>query len=262
MPFRIHFNTECAVPLETWKQNAHINAHCPRVKRGEAVGRKLAIVGGSPGVIEDLDELRAWDGDIWAVNYTPAWLLSQGISSTLYTVDAGVPDEPLWNSPVRKRLLSTACDPLMFTEDSRAFDMIETHASGFSGGTTSMTRAPWLALSLGYLDVSFFGCDGSYGMDGSDHIDRHEGSDKELIIRAGGLDYRTRPEFLIQCQELVTLFSEFGVIFKNRSRGLLKAMVDHPETWEIVGVSAAMKQHLEEVNGKQGIYEQPFRSAA
>lgn len=210
--------------------------------------RKLAVVGGSPQVIHDIEELRAWNGDIWAINHTADWLASHGIASTLFTVDPVAID-----SPVRKRLLATSCAPEMFTEDTVAFDMIETHPQGCAGGTSSATRAPWLALSMGYTDVSFFGCEGSYV--NNDHVDRNEQVDRQLIVRAGGCDYITRPDYYVQCQEFAKLFAEFGCVFKNRSGGLLKAMLENPDTWEVVAVSPALKAHLEEVNGKQGLYE-------
>jgi len=263
MPFRIQFTTDCIVPLDTWKMQAAENAHWPRVELGKARNRPLAVVGGSPQVLHDLEELRAWPGDIWAINYTAEWLLSHGIESTLFTVDpGGDPNDPgPVNSPVRKRLLATSCPPAMFTEDTLAFDMVETHALGFAGGTCSATRAPFLALSMGYTDVHFFGCEGSF--EGADHVDRDECARPELnevfqrrfIVRAGGRDYITRPDYYVQCIEFVRLFTEFSCVFKNRSGGLLKAMLDYPDTWEVIAVSAGLKAHLEEINGKQGLYE-------
>jgi hypothetical protein len=258
MPFRIQFKTDCAIPLSTWVAHAEENAQRPRVTLGVPKGKPLAIVGGSPSIALDLEELRAWPGDIWAINYTANYLHAQGIPCALFTVDPGDPVDPgPWDSPVRKRLLATSCPSSMFTEDSLAFDMVETHSQGFAGGTSSATRAPWIALSLGYLDVSFFGCDCSY--ETQDHADRHEGSERELIIRAGGQDYRTRPDFLVQCEEFAKLFTEFGSVFKNRSRGLVRAMLENPDTWEVVGVSPAMKAHLEEHNGRSGLYDTPFQ---
>src|SRR6185503_19441227 len=211
MPFRIQFTTDCIVPLDTWKMQAAENAHWPRVELGKARNRPLAVVGGSPQVLHDLEELRAWPGDIWAINYTAEWLLSHGIESTLFTVDpGGDPNDPgPVNSPVRKRLLATSCPPAMFTEDTLAFDMVETHALGFAGGTCSATRAPFLALSMGYTDVHFFGCEGSF--EGADHVDRDECARTELnevfqrrlIMRAGGRDSITRPDYYLQCIEFV-----------------------------------------------------------
>jgi len=258
MPFRIRFETDCAIPLSTWQEHSKQNADHPRVRLGVPQDRKLAIVGGSPNVRLDLDELRAWDGEIWAINYTANLLHEAGIPCTLFTVDPGDPIDPgPWDSPVRKRLLATSCPSSMFTEESLCFDLIETHAQGFAGGTSSATRAPWIALSLGYTDVSFFGCDCSY--EANDHADRHEGSERELIIRAGDADYRTRPDYFVQAEEFVKLFAEFGCVFKNRSRGLVKAMHENPDTWEVVGVSPAMKAHLEERNGHSGLYDNPYQ---
>lgn len=261
MPFRIAFETDCTTPLSKWKENAQANAAHPRIARASMHGRKLAVVGGGPSLLQHLDELREWDGDVWAINYTANLLHAHGIDCTLFTVDPGDPVDPgPWDSPVRKRLLSSACPPSMFTEDSVAFDVAETHTQGFVGGTCSATRAPWVALSLGYTDVTFFGCDCSY--DTFDHADRHDGMDRELLVKAGDIVYRTRPDFYVQAQEFVALFTDFGSVFKNRSDGMVNGMIAHPDTWEVVGVSAAMKAHLEERNGFQGLYDKPFVEAA
>lgn len=258
-PFRIQFKTDCTTPIEVWQQSAAANAHRPRVQLGVPKGRPLAIVGGSPSVALDLEELRAWPGDIWAINYTANWLHENGVACTLFTVDPGCPtDAGPWDSPVRKRLLASSCPPHMFTDESECFDMVETNPKGFAGGTCSATRAPWLALSMGYTDISFFGCDGSFEGE-VDHVDRSEQNDMQMIIRAGGHDYRTRTDYFVQCEEFVQLFAEFGVVFKNRSRGLVKAMLENRDTWEVVGVSPALRTHLIEMNGDQGIYDTQYK---
>ena len=112
---------------------------------------------------------------------------------------------------------------------------------------------------MGYADVSFFGCEGSFQE--NDHVDRHEHRPDQLIVRAGGKDYRTCPPFLIQCEELIQLFF-FDGVYHNRSGGLLKAMIDFPDTWEVVAVSEALKHHLEERNGAMGLYDVPYVLAA
>ncbi len=216
-------------------------------------GRKLAIVGGGPLVLHDIEELKAWDGDIWGINFTVDWLQANGIEATLFSVDP----EP-FVTHAKDAILGSVCSPEVFSQYEgrvRTFHMLQTHEDGVCGGSFSSTCSGAVALRLGYTDVSFFGCEGSY--ESQNHVDRHEENDSELFIRAGGKDYRTRPAYLMQCDELMKLFV-FDGVFHNRSGGLLAAMIANPDTWEVVAVSRAFKEHLELVNGKSGLYEDVY----
>jgi hypothetical protein len=245
-PFRIAVRGECVASIEQLHENARKNAHHPKIER-----RRLAVVGGGPLVVDHLDELREWKGDIWAINRTAQWLKEQGIRATLFTIDP-----TYMQIDCEDRLLASACHPDMFTGNCQAFDLIETHADGFAGGQSSATRAPHVALKLGYTHVAFFGCEGSFSR--ATHIDRDEAPPHQMIIRAGGADYRVTPDMLLQCEELSTLIRTFDGVFHCRSGGLLQAMIDHPDTWEVVGVSAALKEHLEQLNGHHGLYESAY----
>lgn len=245
-PFRIKIVGECVATLEQLRANARANAHQPRISR-----RKLAVVGGGPLVVNHLEELRQWTGDIWAINWTAEWLKKQGIKSTLLTIDPQFMD-----IDCDDRLLASLCDPRMFIGNCRAFDLSETHTDGIAGGQSTAVRAPLLALKMGYNEIVFFGCEGSYS--DATHADRDEKPPHVLIVRAGGTDYKVTTDMLLQCEELSKLISTFNGVFNNRSGGLLQAMIDHPDTWEVVGVSAGLKRHLEELNGQLGLYDEPF----
>lgn len=262
-PFRLKIETDCIVPLETLKAQAAVHQHFPMLERctpGAKAGRKLAVVGAGPLVVHDLEELRAWDGDIWAINSAARWLANNGVACTLVSID---PLELPGDFPVDRALLATCCHPGTFEKLKHAnvtvFNLCETHEDGLAGGCTTALRTPALAFHQGYLDVSYFGCEGSYEGD-RDHVDYHNGEAQELIIRAGGKDYRIETGLLVQCQDFATLFATFPDVFKCRSGGLLKAMMEHPDTWSVVAVSAAMKAHLEKVNGQHGIYEKAYVS--
>ena len=255
-PFRLAFYGESDIPIKVWRDHAEANATCPRLERCARHGRKLAVVGGGPEIVHDLDELRSWDGDIWGINYMPDWLAERGIASTLFSIDPCA-----FPSKATKRILASSCHPSMLEGDVQVFDLVWVNPQGFANGCSSVSSAPAISFALGYLDVSFFGCDGSWEQ--QDHVDRHEGTEKEqLIVRAGGRDYLTRPSYYLQCMELLTLFRTFPDVYRNRSRGLLKAMQDHPDTWEVVGVSEALKASLEARNGKQGLFDSPYIPAA
>jgi hypothetical protein len=264
-PFRLTFTDErltspevYAAAVEGLRRNAAANARHPQVARCMPHTRKLAVVGGGPLVRHDLEELRAWDGDVWGINFTAGWLNANGVKATLFTVD---PVPFVTDAP--DAILATVCSPSLFEHFEgrvRGFNLAITDPDcGLYNGAFSSTSAPAVSLKLGYVDVSFFGCEGSF--ENQDHIDRHEDRPDKLIVRAGGRDYITCPPYLIQCDELRKLFV-FDNVYHNRSGGLLSAMIENPDTWEVVGVSASLKQHLESVHGAQGLYEHPYVPAA
>lgn len=236
--------------MDVLERNTVANAHFPRISKRQR--KPLAVVGGAPSVVHDLDELRTWEGDVWGINNTAQWLNENGVNATMFSVD---PTPFTCKAP--RAVLATVCDPMLFGQfaDVECFDMSEVRADGIQGGAFSSTRAPAVALQMGYVDVSFFGCDGSF--EDRDHVDCHLNDPEQLIVRAGGSDYRTLPSYLVQCEELANIFL-FDNVFRNRSRGLLRAFIENRDTWEVVGVSAAMKDSLEAVNGRQGLYDEPF----
>lgn len=262
MPFRLNITTDCVVSLETLKfqatQHQHYSKIDPVPRHGSRPGRRLAVVGAGPLVVHDLEELRAWDGDIWAINSAARWLHENGVDCTLVTID---PLDMPGEFPMARALIATCCHPHLFAKLAHAevttFDLAETAPHGIQGGCTTALRSASLAFHLGYLDVSFFGCEGSYEGE-RDHIDYHNGEAEELVIRADGRDYKIETGLLVQCTDFAKLFGTFSAVFKNRSGGLLKAIMEHPDTWEVVAVSAAMKAHLERVNGQQRLYEAPY----
>jgi hypothetical protein len=249
-PFRIKFCGYTGTP------DAQIAAHLEHAKSYPREGRGLhlhpvAVVGGGPSVARRLDELRQWPGEIWAVNSTADWLADRGIGSTLFSCDhSHIP------SRAKKAVLASCCHPAMFEgREVRVFDMSDDAPDGVIGGNTTASRAPVLALKLGYPGVAFFGCDSSF--ETSDHVDRNDQFPKQVIVHANGADYRTYPDFLVQAECLADLVRGFGGYLVNKSDGLLAAMVADAG-WEVVAVSAALRESLNATNGDEGIYDEPY----
>lgn len=201
-------------------------------------------------MVGHLAELASWPGDIWAINWTADFLLSKGVDCTLFTIDPIVKA-----STAAKRVIASSCDPELFNSMTQTFDVCEVEPAGITGGPTSATRAPSLALRLGYPSVVFFGCDSSF--EESDHVDRHEAQDQILIVRANGRDFKTYPDLLMQAECLSDVLGQFPQYFSSVSDGLVDAMVKDPN-WEVVAVSEGMKSHLIEVNGDSGLYESSY----
>lgn len=223
----IQIDSHCVFSEAQLRANIAANSHVPCAQRvnladpSKRQTKPLAVVGGGPLVVHDLPELRSWPGDVWGINYTAQWLNEQGVKASLFSID---PQPFIAEAP--HAVLVTASDPKLVAHYANRLTLVDYEESG--GGETSATRALAVGLFLGYLKISLFGCEGSFGE--RTHVDRHDPC-HEILVRAGET-YRTTPEFLIQCMRLVEIVRMFDGVFHNRSGGLLQAMLAHP--WEVV----------------------------
>lgn len=250
IPFRIKFVPVPGTSDTTARRNAVLGALFPRAERGEHV-HPVAVCGGGPSLNDHLEELKAWPGDIWAINNTADYLLARGIDCTMFTVDGMVK-----STTAKKRLLATHCDPALFQQDVRCYAILEYEDGGVPGGSTSATRTPALALRLGYPGVVYFGCDSSF-VDQT-HVDRQELQEEALYVRANGRDWLTHPELCMQAECLSDLIRQFPDKFQSKSGGLLDAMTADPE-WEVVAVSDGYKRNLIAQNGDSGLFDTPYK---
>ena len=258
MTFRLEIIAQCTEPLERLKEYALTCAGIPRLPKKEPHGGKIAIVGGGPSVANRLDELREWDGEMWAINATAKWLKEHGVQSKFITVDPSpFPDEMI--DGVEEAYLATLCHPDLRTHFKKVsfFDMYETDPDGITGGTTTASRALSLAIHQGFYDITLYGCEGSFTI-GQDHVDRNEMHPEMVVIQAGDEHFVTYLEYMTQTETLANMIRLAPNVFKQRSGGLLEAMIKHYDTWAIVAVSSDLKAQLEEINGPQGLFEPRF----
>jgi hypothetical protein len=138
--------------------------------------RPLLVVGSGPSVSELIEFVKNWKGDVWAINGAYDYLLSHGlICEGFFGID------PL---PELADYVRNANDYTTFylasTTDPAVLDALEGHKvllwhamadnreafpEGHQmvyGGTTAVTRAPFLALVMGYRNINMIGVDSSY----------------------------------------------------------------------------------------------------
>jgi hypothetical protein len=250
------------VSEETYVSHAQMNiaAGIPVIQWRPAHDVPLAIVGGGPSAGRALPELREWPGHIWAINQGSSWLAEVAPQAQvwLFSVD---PDPCLadWVTGVERAILGTSCHPKVFAalagKDVQMFHTREvpglrTPPEAGVGpqlkapvfGPSSVCRTFVPAALLGYKDVSYFGCEGSF--EGDSHAYRHEARPRQMIIRAGGEDYRTTPDYYMTTQFLANVLRQYPKL-KERSGGLLRAMIQHWDTWEVVALSAALRDAVD-----------------
>jgi hypothetical protein len=172
-----HLDSQCVVDTESCERNLHevlSRGYSQCVPLPERTG-KLAVVGSGPSVSDYLDELKSWDGEIWATNGAYNYLLDHGIVAHGFCgVDPlpGLAEYVKQVKPETTCYLSGLCDISVFEALDRGqirvwFPSQEPikfpHGCWVvPGGTTMLTRAPFLAKMLGWRDVTIYGADSSY----------------------------------------------------------------------------------------------------
>lgn len=272
-------DSRCVLSDEDCERNLHRTlarnlAYC---KQSPERTDKLAIVASGPSVTDFLDEIKTYK-HIWAINGAYNFLVDNGvIPEGFFGTDplpglAAYVDRP---NPETTYYISALCDPSVFDalkdqnvkvwfpqQDAVRFPMnLPEGVQVVPGGTTALTRAPFLALMLGFTDVTLYGADSSY----RGHFYKERGEDffagqrycyedntypedsrapvKTVKIHGQGLFCSEIP-LLQQVSQLGVMWTHqtWGVKFKIRCHGLMDAYIKAPletEDGEIITHFAA-----------------------
>lgn len=258
IPFRINVKGVTVESFEQLYYNIEMNKGLDFITPKDAHSGKLAIVGGGSSLSNNIIDLKEWNDNIWSINKTHDWLYQHGILSTFVTVDAE-PNLKFYPSRehVNNSLFASHCDPVLVRSyrNAKLFHMSPLVVSGVHGGSSTAVSMAFVALSMGYRDITFYGCESSLG--NTSHIDRNDDLPNQMIIRANGEEFTTTPSLYCQVQELSRLVKFKPEWFKQKCGGLFEAMIKD-DNWEIVAVSEQLKFHLEELNGKCGLFDLPY----
>lgn len=234
---RINFEGRgCVSPAAIIANKIHSRNFMTRrpVPRAKSWRSRLALVGGGPSVTDHLAELQSWDGEVWAINGAARWCLDRGIDATLCTIHPrAYPAEYL--TGVTRAVLSEECHPSIFEALADAevyiFALPEAH------GTSTATVIPQVAFDASFGEVTLFGCECAYGE--QTHLYQHALSEDDIRVKVGELEYHTKIEFFLQAQWLSELIRNVPDLLKERSGGLLRAMIESPDDWDVTAMSRA-----------------------
>ena len=198
--------------------------------------RPLAIVGSGPSILDRLDELRTWPGDLWAINGAWGVLAGHGIASTFFAIDP-CPEVARFAQGPSAAILATRCDPTVFDAIKGRVRVIDLDdpAANLRGGTTAATWAPYVGLRAGHRSIAFFGCEGSFSPDSKSHAGWSDGLFELIVVTCDGQEFGSTPSLLVQAEMLADMISLAPLVFKDRSGGLLSALINDPD-YEITGV--------------------------
>jgi hypothetical protein len=235
----------CIVDNEGCRRNAEsaLRRGLPTCGWGPKRTGQLAIVGSGPSVRDHLDELRSWSGEIWATNGAYRFLLDNGIVPHAFV---GLDPVPGLKEYVERRdeqttfLMSSVCDPCVFDELSDA-DVYLWHSKqgDFSypegscvvgGGTTCLTRMPYLAHLLGWRDMTMFGADSSFTERNYCYENRFaEDTDRPRFpVVVNGQEFVSELSLIKQVSVFGVMQTLFNGRLKFKCGGLLDAFLKSP----------------------------------
>lgn len=231
---KIDFKPLPCVPVETLERNARHAKTLGLPMLGEARHPYLAVAGGGQSVADHIEELKAWDGEIWAINGTYKFLRDHGILSRFFTIDP-LPGIAGMSANVDSAVMATICDPAAFAAAFHAYvELVD--LDDYPCGPTTAATAPIIAITRGHRQVSFFGCESSFGK--TTHA--YENRDVPLLeVACHGQTFRTNPQMLQQAQYLAEQIRIAPDVLIDRSGGLLSAMVADPNV-DVVAASRSI----------------------
>jgi hypothetical protein len=244
LPRKIRFVPLSSIPeaLVTEYRERNRRLGVPRVGASGPAATPLAVVGGSPGLECHLAALRAFDGEIWAINGTWRWLRDRGIDATFYTIDPH-PNVVGMAEGVERAILADTCGPALFEALAGAsVELAELGIGGMPHGCATASTAPMIAAARGHTHVTFYGVDCSFT--GQTHADRDDEAEKGRIrVEIGGEPYMTRPDLLMQAEELAELARALPGYITVVGYGLLPALIAHGD-YDITHVSRDVQDAL------------------
>jgi hypothetical protein len=203
---------------------------------------RLAIVGGGPSINSHVNALRNWRGGVWAINNAAAWCSDKGVACSMFTIDSS----PAWFEPLRGKVLSAIVSmrahPELFALLRDVRDVVTFDLPANELGPGSAASACIVGSRLcGYVEIVFFGCEGSFDMGGGqyayDQVNRN--AERLLLVSCAGERFLTSQALLFTTRSIAWTVRQFPGKVKERSGGLLGAMVKDFE-WRLVGVSPAL----------------------
>ncbi len=230
---------DCVSDKET--RQRHIDLAClrglPECQVGNPRKGKLAVVASGPSVADYVDELRSWDGEIWGINGAFHWMRARreipatafiGADPEAILVDYLVnpPQEAVYYlaSQVHPEAFDHLRDrnvQLWHMSDKEVKWPIGTVT--VHGGSSCLTRAPWLACMLGWEDVHIFGGDSSFTH--KTHVYGGELPSNFCFVEVDRQLYKTHKVMMVQATDCVDMVQSFPGKITIHGDGLMPALL-------------------------------------
>ena len=204
--------------------------------------RSCILVGGGPSVQNELFMVSALStqGEIFAVNNVPRYLAERGLDTDVHVLMDAHPIVADFVVPQLKsiRYYASQCEPevldragnelILWHAASQALDGIDGINNIVGGGSTTATRALYLAYGLGYRDFHLFGLDSSYDGDRC-HAYKQGGYETTLDVHCGEETFKSSPQLIAQAEDFKVIIPEMikaGCTVTIHGSGLLRSIAN------------------------------------
>jgi hypothetical protein len=239
---RLNIKSVSPISEETGRRNVEYAKSLGFPRMGKTDKPRLAIVGGGYSIRTRLDELRDFDGDVWAINGAYHYLKERGIDCWFFSVDP-TPQVASFAAGADRAIIVMDCHPSLFDALSGAHvEAVE--LADLAHGPTTSTCAPSLALMRGYTEQVYYGCEGSFEGE-TTHAYGDYGLEMLLKVSCDGREFLTSADMVVQVEYLGSIIREAYRTCSERSGGLLSAYIRNPD---IDILAAARNFHTKVVN--------------
>lgn len=207
----------------------------------------LAVVGGGPSVAGYVDRLKAFDGEIWAINGAWEWCRDNGIDATFYTIDSVI-EAP---EGVERAILGDQVAPDVFDALAGADVELIPLGHGFTlNASTSAATVPMFACWRGHKHITFFGCESSYAETTHayaipERIRNVDTRPSLVWVSCGGDEYVTGPQMILQAEWIAEMARAFPDYIAVEGGGFLSALIEHGD-YDVTHICRAIHDQIKE----------------
>lgn len=225
--------------------NRKVNRNRGILKVGDSpVKPRLAVVGGGLDLGRFIDELKCFDGEVWAINGAYNWCKATRIVATFYAIDPSFRLLPLVRS-VDKAILADTVHQAVFEKlGTKVSEIAWTGPRGIKHGTTAAATAPMIAAERGHNHVTFYGCQSSFDTIAT-HMYKNDDGLSKIWIQCGGNEYVSCPQFIMQAEFLAGLARGLPKGIEVKGRGFLSCLIEHG-IYEVTHVTRAVNDGFKE----------------
>lgn len=244
----ITFVGRICVPLEELAANHAygMSLGLPFVASDGKSGKRVAAVGGGPSLPSHFDELRAWDGPIWAANGAWTWLRDRGVDATFFAIDPqpiSAFGDGFSLAGVKRAIVGTAVHRTLFDALAGADVRLFNSSRGGMFCSTAITAAIAVAVMDGHAGVKFFACDSSFVE--QTHAYLNLPNELMMIVECGGERFLTEPALAMQAEFIAKVQAARPRFVQVADDGFLGALIRNNGEYHIEIVSPALAAKMQ-----------------